>query len=40
GKLGQGQRDVPVHIGGALIRPGDWIYADRDGIIASQEKLA
>ncbi len=39
-KLGQGQRDVPVQIAGALIHPGDWIYADRDGIIASREKLA
>lgn len=26
-------RDVVLHIGGAEIRPGDWIYADSDGVL-------
>ena len=29
----QGLRDVPVQIGGEWIRPGDWLYADEDGIV-------
>lgn len=29
----QGLRDVPVQIAGQWIRPGDWLYADEDGIV-------
>jgi regulator of ribonuclease activity A len=29
----QGQRDVPVQIQGVWVRPGDWLYADADGIV-------
>jgi regulator of ribonuclease activity A len=32
-KRGQGQRDVPVHVGGVPVRPGDWLVADADGVI-------
>ena len=28
-----GQRDVPVQIQGVWVRPGDWLYADADGIV-------
>lgn len=28
-----GTRDVPVRIQGVLIEPGEWIYADEDGIV-------
>ena len=28
-----GQRDVPVHIHGVWMRPGDWLVADEDGIV-------
>jgi regulator of ribonuclease activity A len=29
----QGQRDVPIQIGDAWIRPGEWLYADEDGMV-------
>lgn len=29
----QGQRDVPVQIGGQWIRPGEWLFADEDGMV-------
>lgn len=32
-KLGAGQRDVPVRLQGVPVRPGDWVYADADGIV-------
>lgn len=32
-KRGEGQRDVAVQIQGVWIRPGDWLYADEDGIV-------
>lgn len=38
-KLGEGQRDVPVTIQGVAVRPGDWLYADDDGIVVSPRKL-
>ncbi|KAL4860020.1 putative 4-hydroxy-4-methyl-2-oxoglutarate aldolase [Chlorella vulgaris] len=39
GKKVIGERDVPVRIGGVTIRPGDWLYADEDGILVSSEEL-
>jgi regulator of ribonuclease activity A len=38
-KRGHGVGDVPVEVGGVTVNPGDWIYADADGIIVSPEKL-
>jgi regulator of ribonuclease activity A len=38
-KRGQGQRDVAVTICGVTIRPGAWLYADRDGILISSKDL-
>jgi len=32
-KHGQGVRDVPVEILGARVAPGDWVYADEDGVV-------
>jgi len=32
-KLGQGLRDVPLQFGGVDIAPGDWLYADEDGVV-------
>ena len=29
----EGQRDVPVQIQGVWVRPGDWLYADEDGMV-------
>jgi regulator of ribonuclease activity A len=39
-KRGEGQRDVPVTFLGVTVRPGDWIYADADGVLASAVALA
>lgn len=39
GKTGIGAIDVPVVFGNALIRPGDHIYCDRDGILVSKDPL-
>lgn len=39
GKRGEGQRDVPVQIQGIPVRPGDWLYADADGIVVSATAL-
>lgn len=38
-KRGEGQREVTVSFLGATIRPGDWLYADRDGVIVSRRPL-
>ncbi|HZX78293.1 ribonuclease E activity regulator RraA [Lysobacter sp.] len=38
-KLGAGERDVDVEIGGVLIRPGDWLYADEDGVVVADVEL-
>lgn len=34
-KRGEGQRGVAVQIQGTWVRPGDWLYADDNGIIVS-----
>lgn len=38
-KRQQGQRDVVVQIQGVWIRPGDWLYADEDGMVVSDRQL-
>lgn len=38
-KRNEGQRDVPVQIQGVWVRPGDWLYADSDGIVVTAEAL-
>lgn len=38
-KRNEGQRDVPVRIQGVWVRPGDWLYADEDGIVVSDQAL-
>ena len=38
-KQGQGLRDTYVQIAGLWIRPGDWLYADSDGIVLSRRNL-
>ncbi|MEO7009637.1 MAG: ribonuclease E activity regulator RraA [Caldimonas sp.] len=32
-KRHEGERDVAVRVQGVWIRPGDWLYADADGIV-------
>jgi regulator of ribonuclease activity A len=38
-KRGLGERDVTVTFAGVTLSPGDWLYADADGIVVSKEKL-
>ncbi|MBL0918132.1 MAG: ribonuclease E activity regulator RraA [Hydrogenophaga sp.] len=38
-RRGEGQRDVAVQVQGVWVRPGDWLYADEDGIVVSAAKL-
>ena len=38
-KRGEGQADVAVLIQGVPVRPGDWLYADADGIVVSDRAL-
>ena len=38
-KRGAGQRDVPVTFLGVTVRPGEWIYADADGVLVSATAL-
>ena len=38
-KLGVGQRNVIVAIGGTTISPGDFAYADNNGVIISRRAL-
>jgi regulator of ribonuclease activity A len=39
-KRGAGERDVPVWLPGSVVRPGDWVYADIDGVLISDAPLA
>ena len=34
-----GQQEVAVQIQGVWVRPGDWLYADEDGIVLSAVRL-
>ena len=38
-KRNQGQADVAVQVQGVRIRPGDWLYADEDGIVVGTKAL-
>ena len=38
-KRGEGQRDLTLEFSGVRFTPGDWLYADEDGIIISAESL-
>ncbi len=39
-KKGVGERHGPIHVGGTLIRDGEWLYADSDGILVSKNELS
>ena len=39
-KLGVGQSDLTVHFGGVHIAPNDYLYADEDGILISNQNLS
>lgn len=38
-RKGQGLTDVTVRICGVDMRPGDWLYADRDGVVIGARAL-
>ncbi len=38
-KRNHGQPEVPVHVQGVTIRPGEWLYADLDGIVVASLSL-
>ena len=38
-KQGQGDRDIPLYFAGIEFRPGDYLYADEDGIAVTTEPV-
>jgi len=38
-KRGEGRKNVQIHFGGKTINPGDYLYADADGIVLAREAL-
>ena len=36
---GIGEQDIATSFGGIIFRPDDWIYADADGVIVSEDRL-
>jgi len=38
-KRSEGQRDVPVQLQGVWLQPGNWLYADEDGIVVADREL-
>ena len=38
-KKGVGELNIPVTFGGVTFRPGEYVYADNNGVIVSSEKL-
>lgn len=38
-KLGVGQRDIVLHMGGVRVTPGDYVYADNNGVLVSKRPL-
>ncbi|KAH7660287.1 Oxaloacetate decarboxylase protein [Dioscorea alata] len=39
-KKGNGEKHIPVNIGGIIIHDGEWFYADSDGILISKTELS
>ncbi len=38
-RKGVGEPDITVDIAGVPVRPGDWVYADEDGVLVSRTKI-
>lgn len=38
-KRGEGQRDIAIEVGGCTVAPGDFVYADRNGVLVSSVSL-
>jgi len=39
-RKGEGERNLRVDIAGVPVSPGNWIYADADGILVAEQQLA
>ena len=39
-KVGEGEIEVPLTFGGVTFRPGEWVYADADGVALSPRELS
>jgi len=39
-RKGAGERDVPLKVGDIEIRPGQWLYADGDGVLVADAELS
>ena len=37
---GVGERNTRIVVSGVAVNPGDWVYADADGVLIAQQKLA
>ncbi|KAI3456728.1 hypothetical protein Pfo_013391 [Paulownia fortunei] len=40
GKKGICEKHIPIHVAGTVIRDGEWLYADSDGILISKTELS
>jgi regulator of ribonuclease activity A len=38
-RKGVGEKECSVTVAGVIVHPGDWMYADIDGVLISNEKL-
>lgn len=38
-KRNEGALDEPIRVQGEWVRPGDWLYADEDGVVVSDHRL-
>ncbi|MCV2363631.1 ribonuclease E activity regulator RraA [Paucibacter sp. DJ1R-11] len=38
-RKGQGQSELVLHLHGLPLRPGEWLYADVDGVVVSEQPL-
>ena len=38
-KRGEGQRDITIRFADVTFKPGDWLYADEDGVLVSPRQL-
>ncbi len=38
-RKGQGQSELVLHLHGLPLRPGEWLYADADGVVISEQAL-
>ena len=37
--VGEGEVEIPLTFGGVTFRPGEWVYADADGVALAKGEL-